>query len=274
METGKPLLRPALRKLTARKAGELRDHPSSEVLAAYQEGRLTKEEADRLRDHLALCSECTQFLLDLSAFTESGPAAAAGGPTDSEIQAAWQAMQARLGKEASSKRPTGPHVLHLPPARPEPPRARPVRTWALAASWLLVAGLGVWVTVLERENVQLRKPSAEVATVELHAAEATRGETEPAERKSVSAGRRAVLHLEPPTGFPALSGYEVEIAAEGGSGPAIWRGPAERDPEQHDFTVFLRPRFLSPGLYQVRLYAAGGGETAPLAVFSLEVRPP
>jgi hypothetical protein len=161
------------------------------------------------------------------------------------------------------------------PAAPPPqqqPWSRPAWTWALAASWLAVAGLGIWVVELKRENTRLTEPSAVAEVAELHVAEPTRGGAELPERPSVSAARPLVLHLDA-TGLSLHPPYAVEIRAEGAAGPALWRGRAERDPKEKDFTVTLSAGLL-PGLYRLRLVGEGEGQAAPPAEFPLEVRAP
>src|SRR5436305_10974596 len=45
------------------------DHPPAERLTAYRAGTLPHHEADVLREHLALCPECTRALLALPRFS-------------------------------------------------------------------------------------------------------------------------------------------------------------------------------------------------------------
>lgn len=57
------------------------EHPSAERLVAYRAGELTAAEQEAMRDHLALCRECTDILLDLAGESR--------GP-DPERDAAWE----------------------------------------------------------------------------------------------------------------------------------------------------------------------------------------
>jgi hypothetical protein len=276
LENGKPPLEPALRALTARAEGQLGLHPSSETLVAYHEGRLAGEERERLRDHLALCADCAQLLLDLAGFAEVEIPTGLRGPTEGEVDEAWQAMRGRLGEEeapgVAAASPLLPNVVPL--SRPVP-RAQPSYVkWALAASWLLVAGLGFWVFELRRENARLEEPAVNVAVVDLSAeGEQVRG----AERGSVkisSVAGRAVLDLDA-AGLPQHSaGYEVEILSGPGTGRVLWTGRELKRSRDDHFTLDLLPGFLPPGPYRLRLFGVEDGHREKLADYPFEIESP
>ncbi|HEX2643010.1 MAG TPA: zf-HC2 domain-containing protein, partial [Thermoanaerobaculia bacterium] len=66
MDGDKPPLDEALRELAARARRDLGAHPTPELLAAYHAGELPEDEVEQIRDHLALCPECGELLLDLA----------------------------------------------------------------------------------------------------------------------------------------------------------------------------------------------------------------
>lgn len=48
-------------------------HPPLETLKAYQQGELSEEEQERIRDHFVFCPECTETMLDLAIFFSGAP---------------------------------------------------------------------------------------------------------------------------------------------------------------------------------------------------------
>jgi hypothetical protein len=268
-----PALEPALQATAAAARRTFPEHPDPEALAAYHEGELDGAEAELLRDHLALCPDCAQLLLDLAAFADLAPPAGTRGLTDGEVDAAWQAVRPRLDGEREA--PPASNLVRLPqiPTSPRPSRSlRPAyRTWALAASWVAVVGLGLWVVTLQRGLGRRSGASAEVAVADLAAVggDSTRGREEPRE-PLLPATRRLVLHLVA-AGLPTYGGYEVEIQEADATGRAVWSGRAERDPVESDFTVDLPSGFLHPGRYQLHLYGRDAGLRRKMADFTFQV---
>jgi hypothetical protein len=274
LENRKPPLEPALRFLTRSAARQLDEHPSPETLAAYHEGELADAEAERLRDHLALCPDCAELLLDLGGFADLAPPAGVRDLTDGEVETAWRALRPRLdeGREA----PSASNLVRLPspPSVARPSRAAASWRWALAASWLAVVGLSLWVVALHREIARgagAAAPVADVAVAGLSPAggDSTRGREEP-RQPVLSASRGLVLQLVA-AGLPDHAGYTVEIQEAGTTGRVVWSGRAERDPMEKDFTVVLPPGFLRPGRYQVHLYGTEAGARRRMADFAFQV---
>jgi Putative zinc-finger len=58
-------------------------HPGPEVLAAYIDGELPREERARIVDHLAACADCYEAFAETVHFLDEEEAAAAGGSEDS-----------------------------------------------------------------------------------------------------------------------------------------------------------------------------------------------
>jgi len=273
VENGKPPLEPALRALAARRRRELGLHPDPETLAAYHEGELAGAEAERLRDHLALCPDCTQLLLDLGGFAALAPPAGVRGLTDGEVEGAWQAVRSQLAETEEAPPPS--NLLRLPPPLSSQ-KGRPSRpaylAWALAASWVAVVGLALWVTALRRDNAVLARPAVNVAIADL----AARGDTTRGERsdlRALPAGDRLLLILDA-TDLPVRSGYEAEIADDRAAGPALWTGRGLVRSGENNFTLELPPRFLPPGKYQVRLFGLEAGQRQRLADFPLKIGAP
>jgi anti-sigma factor RsiW len=72
MDRELPSLSAALRELASAEPGR-GEHPEPERLARYQAGELAAEESERVQDHLALCPECTAFVLALAEVPSAGP---------------------------------------------------------------------------------------------------------------------------------------------------------------------------------------------------------
>lgn len=71
------------------------EHPSPEVLTAYQANELSQEEDERIQSHLAQCRHCTEMLLEFEEFlrpadVEAAPAA------DFEMAADWRMLRSRM----------------------------------------------------------------------------------------------------------------------------------------------------------------------------------
>lgn len=280
MDRPKPPLPPlnaALRSLADESRQELSEHPSPEVLTAYHEGRLPAGDAERLQDHLALCHDCAELLLDLVAFLDPEPATGPSNLSDEEVGEAWQSMRSRLGGERPAEPPpltvpTAPTLLRLPPPVPAPaPAPRPrgtAWTWALVASWLAVLGLGLWAAELRREVAGLSQPVVNAPLVELRE-DTTRGEPEKTQVLPATGG----FLLLSAAGLPVHAGYEAEIL-EGEAGRVLWTGRGlKRDPAGENFSLYLPRGFLPPGSYRVRLYGVEAGKRQPLAEFPLQIGP-
>jgi hypothetical protein len=280
LETPKPPLAPALRAETARAERLLRDHPSPETLAAYHEHRLPVAEEERLRDHLALCTDCAQLLLDLFAFAEpETPATPAEihGPTDVDLDVAWQSLRGRLGEAGEGEAaavPAGVVSNVVPLRRSVSSRPRPSSwTWALAASWLAVAGLGFWVFELRQENARLMEPAVNAVVADLTASgDSTRGMGEPKE-PALPADRPLALILNAPDVPASGAGYDAQILADGPGGPIVWTLRNLPRGTDNNFTLGLPPGSLRPGKYQIRLYSADNPRR-PLADFPLRIGVP
>jgi hypothetical protein len=65
-------------------------HPSDEALRAYRKEELVEDEQERAREHLAVCEECSQKLLDLTIFFSSEPRKGRLDPDD--LVEAWHQL--------------------------------------------------------------------------------------------------------------------------------------------------------------------------------------
>lgn len=129
-----------LAALAAEERSRLGEPPDAELLIAYRDGELSEEEAERVRDRLAVDPEWAEVYLELKRGGLDAPGVAtaglaASGAEDADVDAAWRELASKLEREPSS-------------AEPLPfPRRRTGRViLAIAATLVVAVGL-VWLLV-------------------------------------------------------------------------------------------------------------------------------
>ncbi len=260
-DSEKPSLPPSLRDLIEQERRRLGPHPPVEDLVAYQAGELPAEQEERLRDHLALCSECAHLLLDLRDFPDISLPEGARPPSEAEVEAAWKALQPRLAEP----RPVPVPAFQTPaPVQPSRPERRPAPSrWlaALAAAFFLsTVGLSFWVVSLRD-----REPLEPLA---LEARETERGEGDGGPTLRTSKGHLLVLsplEMAPEPQPP----YEVSVS-QTGAREVLWEAEARAVREGDSFVVELPAHSLSPGRY--RLTLQGGADRELLGEFFFRIR--
>jgi hypothetical protein len=70
-------------------------HPSPEDLAAYRAGSLGPDFEQEIRNHLVVCQECQELLLELATL-ETSPTPTDGEVSELELEAAWRKQEQRL----------------------------------------------------------------------------------------------------------------------------------------------------------------------------------
>jgi hypothetical protein len=266
LDGDKPPLDEALRELAARARRDLGAHPTPELLAAYHAGELPEDEVEQIRDHLALCPECGELLLDLADFEDPGPTIDIPGLTDADVDAAWQDLKARLAGQPAPERPAAPVEIALPTnlaepvPKPPPENVVPLQrrdsggpSWkigyGLAAMFAIAAvGLGIWAGALQRQVREADQPQV-LASIIL--GETTRGdEPEP----SVDwAEAKVRLRWNPD------SEEQVQLQiAEAGTGRVLWTSSSFQP--RPPIELSLKRSFLKPGDYLVRVLNAKTGE--------------
>lgn len=271
MELGvldKPSFEESLRELAARRlAAEA--HPTPEDLAAYRAGELATEQHDRIKDHLAICENCSRLFLDLAEFERFEPAQSIS-PADAQAEASWQRLRERLkeeggeesGVEREEEARADEPVPVLAPRRPVPLWRRPALPWALAAGLALcVVGLGLRVGSLGEEVEKLSQPRLNVSLEDLFS-DQVRGEGP--EVPVLQGG--GVLVLTPPA---EAAEYEIEVvsAADGSLKIQPLRGPAK----EGVLTLEIPPAALPAGKYSARLYRIENGQRLPLGESPFEI---
>jgi hypothetical protein len=253
-------LGPALRALAARARRDLGSHPDADDLVAYSERRLEERDAERIRDHLALCGDCAGLLLDLGALSEND-AAAASGLTDGDVEEAWRSFAARLAATAPRERMRRRR------------RAAPWLPWAVAATLLAgVVALSAWVGVLRHDLRSLSRPRADAVLANLEPrGENSRGTAGTGEERP-RADRPAtlILHSSPSRTYPR---YELQIREARLGERLLWHDEGLRPRDLGIFVLDLPAGALPPGNYQLRLYGLDAQRRDLLADYDMALAP-
>ncbi|MFL6199854.1 MAG: anti-sigma factor family protein [Thermoanaerobaculia bacterium] len=270
----KPPLDAALRHLAEQQRRSLTSHPTPQELAAYHAGELPSEAEARILDHLAVCRECSDLLLDLSGFADLKPPAGVPDLTDEQVEEDWQALRARMRKEAPL--PSPPRTAEVVPIRPAGPSAKPERTYPVwlpvAASLLAVLGFsfglyqGAQVGALKRELEEQRQAwSAPVISL-VHSVQRSGEDDTAATMQSMSSREGAILSFydEDIDLYPA---YEARID-EG--------TPVKATVSVEDRAVFvvIEREQLKPGLHRIEFYGVNGEKRSEARKFEIQVNDP
>ena len=249
----------ALRSLATEEARRLTNHPGVEVLAAYSDGRLAPDEEDRVQEHLAFCRDCAAQVADAAHLASEPLDQTTAGPGEVAIEALWRAQRRRFEVAPDLPVRTGGWRTTAPP-------------WivAVAASLLFaVVALSVWVHALRSTLAVLSSPQLNTP-VEVLMPEAFLRDTEE---------QRAVIEL--PAGASSLTlvlsfpereigdGYALEVA----TGDEVrWQNRGLVRNSDGSFTVTFVRSWLSPGRYQLRLFAVNDTELQLLATYAVDIQ--
>lgn len=249
----KPPLDAALRHLAEQKRRALTSHPTPQELAAYHAGELPPEAEARILDHLSICPECSDLLLDLSGFADLKPPEGVPELTDAQVEQDWQKLRAKMGQREPERAPA--------PVVPIRPTAKPERSFWLpiAASLLAVAGFsfGMYQSIqVGKLSRQLQQPSlAEIFDAQEQTRSGNEGET--VERMSSQTG--VFIPLYAPFEDPIS---RVEIRNE--MDIVLWNLDS---PEKNAVGLNVPGELLKPGTYRIVLYGSEGSESEiPLVV--------
>ncbi|HEX6201149.1 MAG TPA: zf-HC2 domain-containing protein [Thermoanaerobaculia bacterium] len=243
-------LREALQDGAARTAGAGSGHPALDELAAYHRGELPEAEAERVREHLALCRECADLLLDWRDFARDEPPGAA-----SAAAAAWE--RDREGVREGVRRRVG-----------AAPRRAPIVPWLVAAA--AAAAALVLAVLWWQARSELGEPrQVQLASVMPEGSAVLRGR-EDVPAVVVRPGARPVvaLYLAEPEAFPR---YEARIVPPAGEEAAF---VVELSPQPSEPFVVQLGKDPEPGDYEVTLFGVADGERQEVATYSFRVHAP
>lgn len=265
----KPPLDAALRHLAEQQRRSLTSHPPPQELAAYHAGELPPEAEARILDHLAVCRECSDLLLDLSGFADLKPPEGMPELTDRQVEEDWQEVRAKMRAGEPERKPA-----EVVPIRPARPAARPERTYPVwlpvAASLLAVLGFsfGLYqssqVASLERRLDEQKLPWSSAA-VSLDATTVRSGEEQEATRITSTKGVILSLYTDSEETFPV---YEAEVV-----GPVTVKVALVREDGLPGSLVIPRG-YLEPGSYDIYLYGVNGNQRTRIGEYKVQVDEP
>lgn len=251
-----------VQRMAAEAREQNQEHPSPELLVAYDAGELAEDEAAGVRRHLAVCPECARTVLDLASFPHLEPAPGVVPLSDQEEEAQWQAIRERLAAEA-------PRTLRR--------SSSPSWTFQLLAAGLALAclGLGGWVWRLQGRLAE--EPAAgsaasgiNVFPLDLAPLDAS-GKRGPA-ATSVPAGMRSLLLRLNLADARPFDDYRVTVRKDGVAGEVVWsRDGLVRQPEGN-FSVVLPCETLPGGSYRIEVEGLRAQGPERLAEYTLVLR--
>lgn len=259
----------AIRAFAGQKSRDRTPHPLPEDLLAYQERQLSLKESEEIREHLALCDQCSDLVLDLAHFPEIEPAGSASKVSeDAGFARRWEAIRTRLKDEgALSAAPRGKRGKSLRRVFFPLPPVSGVLAAGLAAVSL---GLAFWTFSLHQRLSELSRPAARVAVSSLVPREtAAVRDRERAERTAVPAWADRILLILNLFGPRAYSAYEVEIFDAVERGKKVWSSREVHRAPDGSFALEVPRGFLPAGAYRIELSGLEGSRRDPLAAYNL-----
>jgi hypothetical protein len=249
-----------LREIGHERERALSGHPDPERLAAYGRGALSEAEEVAVQEHLALCRDCADLVLDLPLFAGEGAAPDEPG----ETEAGWEDLRERLGwgapaRDAAARRRERPSVF-----------GPGGRAYLAAASAALAAGAAlIWGMGQRADLKRLREPRANVRVVDVEDPGAIREVSQQPPVVELSRDSpQAVLLLYPQVRRPAgsLSARILDAA-----GRPRWEGRGFEPNENGAYSLTLTRGFLPAGSYVVELVGGQGAEESLVGRFPIEI---
>lgn len=266
----KPPLDAALRHLAEQQRRSLTSHPTPPELAAYHAGELPPQAEAKILDHLAICRECSDLLLDLSGFADLKPPEGVPELTDAQVEEDWQKLRSRMKEGEGKKERTAEIVPMIRPAGVPPRPERDHSPWKLLAASLVMAVLGsygLYYGIQAGKRVdQLREGQRPSVPDVFDLGTTLRGGTG-GESSKMSSQKGGLFFLTPPEDFPA---YRVEVRQDD---VVLWTSSLLSGQESLDnIPINIPGGFLNPGSYKIRLYGGErGSDLTPLVDHDLEV---
>jgi hypothetical protein len=242
--------------------GRFELHPEPDKLAAYHAGSLSPNEDLEIQQHLLLCPECPDLLLDLEDLFE--PRHRDLDLSDTWISGAWRDLRAKLGNAQDSESLFWRRWMYWFSAVP-----RPANALATGLMFFLWIGGTVQISALRQE---LARPDGQVAVVAVGPGSSTRSANPaPVVPKQVEF-RPGVNKVRLDLRLVLLEERDFQrIEAE------IWQGERMRwqipsvSRTQNLAPIEISRRSLKPGEYEVRIkgFHSNGKETED--VYPIEI---
>ncbi|HEX5718166.1 MAG TPA: zf-HC2 domain-containing protein [Thermoanaerobaculia bacterium] len=252
----------ALRHLAEQQRRSLTSHPTPQELAAYHAGELPPEAESRLLDHLAICRDCSDLLLDLAGFADLKPPQGVPELTDEQVEQDWQALRSRMRAGEGVKERTAEVV----PIRPAGPVPRLERSYWLPIAASLLAVLGFSFGLYQ--SVKVGRYSEPQLVREVDPGSVVRGDVP---GQSFSSRAPGLIRLSPDPNVEASYPYEAEIVHEE-QGEVVKRIPVKTIDE--DPLLLIPAGSLAPGSYRAYLYGIQEGEKKELSEVAFDVNDP
>lgn len=246
-----------------------RGHAEPRELVAYHAGQMADEDAERLRDHLALCSECSDLLLDLIHFDDLELPEGVAGPSEAEVELALESLKGRLREGEEGRRlPDDPPVPLPFPVRPGDADSAYYRpTWQGRLPWAVATGFALLSLALGAQLVMRQ------------------GLKQPAMVLSQLIDGRSDVRSSPSGGLPATSTvvqFELDRLAPDGpfayrvllrhaGGEVVGKVEIPSSFEEDIITLILSHRELDPGRYEVELLRIAGRMEKSLKTIEVEI---
>lgn len=262
-------------RLSAAEAGSSSEHPEADELLFYHEGRLSEQRAEQVQAHLALCSECTRTILDLSRFPEMELCAPDHERTVEDEDADWLAIEKKWAVERLEDQIVGgqnplPHQSRSP--LPSPALPRTFHWSSLAAAIFLATTIGLLVQ--RQSSFPLSGQQLDLPRANIHFEEIL-----PTSKPGVRSGNTAQILLPPEAsslvlilateGLREHTVFEARIAGGSAHKELKLRGLVRA--RDGSFSLDLPRSWLSPGNYEVELSAIENEKQTSMAKFLFDL---
>jgi hypothetical protein len=229
-------------------------HPPPEQIVAYQERRLSPEEMESCRTHLAACPDCTAQLLALDdGLAPEMPRA--------ELDAAWERQRNRLFPAAPAPFPARRRV-NAPSLR---------RAWAAAASLGFAAALLAGVAAIQWQTiVRLKQPQVNPPLINLVPMGSLRQALPEVPELRLPANAERAWVILNPEGELDFSSYDAELRAA--DGKVVLRFLDLPSSEAANFRLDVPRAFLTEGEYRIVLIGKQAGRSRTVEEFAFRVR--
>jgi hypothetical protein len=235
----------------AEKKTKATGHPSIEDLLTYRSGELSSEEKDRIRDHLADCSESAEEILALERFESEQP-------QREELRLSDDVMEDDF-KRLSGRLPTSSVVQRRF-------RFQNQRIWAAAAMVAIAVGAAAWLTIRQPAKPQ---PIQNVDVIDLFSTKDS-AERDPRADEWTALSQGYTLLVLNVSRLEEFSTYELEIKEWLAKDQVVRKVSGLRRREKGNFTLLVPKGFLPTGRYTLTLMGiAEDGDRVRLAVYPI-----
>ena len=250
-------LREGIRRHVAAAEAALEHHPEPSTWVAYSRRELPPADMTALARHLAVCSACSEVVLDFEVFDTDDEEA----PSEERDEAWHQAAEAA---------PAGGVVVPLS-RKPRGAWRRLPQLWPAAAS--LAAGLALSVLTYQVGlSRQSETPRENVPLFDLRAVGSARDGGGSVTELRLPEGAGSALLILNPQEQPSGERFTARLVSE--DGRLLWSSTRLAPVVGQAFTVELPRGFLAPGRYRLELVGIGDDTEAPLGTFLLVVSDP